>query len=85
MRLTVLYFASLREALGLDRESIELPADVQTVGGLRHWLRMRGGAWEAALAEGRSVRAAVAQRMAEPETVLTEGAEVAFFPPVTGG
>jgi molybdopterin synthase sulfur carrier subunit len=85
MKLTVLYFASLRESLGLDRESLELPAGVHTVGDLRQWLRMRGGAWETALAEGRAVRAAVAQRMAEPDTVLTPGAEVAFFPPVTGG
>jgi molybdopterin synthase sulfur carrier subunit len=85
MKLTILYFASLREALGLDRESVEVPSQVKTVGDLRSWLRARGGVWESALAEGRSVRAAVAQRMAEPDTELTPDVEVAFFPPVTGG
>ena len=62
MKLTILYFASLREALGLDRESVEVPSQVKTVGDLRGWLRARGDVWESALAEGRSVRAAVAQR-----------------------
>jgi len=85
MKLTILYFASLREALGLDREVVEIPSHVKTVGDLRDWLRVRGGVWESALAQGRSVRAAVAQRMAAPDTELTPDAEVAFFPPVTGG
>jgi molybdopterin synthase sulfur carrier subunit len=85
MKLTILYFASLREALGLDREVVEIPSQVKTVGDLRDWLRVRVGAWESALAQGRSVRAAVAQRMAAPDTELTPDAEVAFFPPVTGG
>ena len=85
MKLTILYFASLREALGLDRETVEAPSHVKTVGELRDWLRTRGGVWESALAEGRSVRAAVAQRMAAPDTALAPDAEVAFFPPVTGG
>ena len=85
MKLTILYFASLREVLGVDREVIEVPSQVKTVGDLRAWLRARGGVWESALAQGRSVRAAVAQRMAATDTELTPDVEVAFFPPVTGG
>jgi len=85
MKLTILYFASLREVLGVDREFVEVPSQVKTVGDLRDWLRARGGVWESAFARGRSVRAAVAQRMAAPDTDLTPDAEVAFFPPVTGG
>ena len=85
MKLTILYFASLREVLGVDREVVEVPSQVKTVGDLRDWLRARGGVWESALAQGRSVRAAVAQRMAAPDTDLRPDAEVAFFPPVTGG
>ena len=85
MKLTILYFASLREVLGVDREVVEVPSQVKTVGDLRDWLRARGGVWESALAQGRSVRAAVAQRMAAPDTELTPDAEVAFFPPDTGG
>jgi molybdopterin synthase sulfur carrier subunit len=85
MRVTLLYFASLREAVGIERETIELPADVDTTAGVRAWLRSRGDAWARVLAEGRNVRAAVDQRMAFPDTKIADGAEVAFFPPVTGG
>jgi molybdopterin synthase sulfur carrier subunit len=85
MKLTVLFFASLRETLGRDREIIEVPASVATVGALRIWLHQRGGVWAQALAEGRPVRAALDQAMVGPQAVLHEGAEVAFFPPVTGG
>ena len=85
MNLSVLYFASLREALGVERESIAVPAEVSTVSELRAWLRKRGGAWAQALAEGRNVRAALDQTMLHGDARLRDGAEVAFFPPVTGG
>lgn len=85
MKLRILYFASLRERVGLDQEPVELPGDVADVGALRGWLRARGGAWAEAFAEGRPVRAAVDQAMAGPDAPLRDGAEVAFFPPVTGG
>jgi len=52
---------------------------------LRAHLRSRGGAWEAELAAEKPVRAAVNQDMAQADTVLADGDEVAFFPPVTGG
>jgi molybdopterin synthase sulfur carrier subunit len=85
MRVRILYFASLRESLGVDREEIELPAEVADAAGLRAWLRQRGGPWAEVLAEQRAVRVAVNQSMAAPGTPLAQGAEVAFFPPVTGG
>jgi len=85
MRVTLLYFASLRQALGVERETVELPPDVDTTSRVRAWLRTRGDAWAGALAEGRNVRAAVDQRMAFAETKVADGSEVAFFPPVTGG
>lgn len=85
MNVTILYFASLREALATDRESVRLPAGVATVDALRGWLRERGGAWSEALAAGRAVRASVDRKMAGPDAPLADGAEVAFFPPVTGG
>ena len=81
----VLYFARLREAFGRDRESVELPGDVQNVAGLTAWLRSRGDAWERELAPGKPVRIAVNQDMASAETPVRSGDEVAFFPPVTGG
>jgi molybdopterin synthase sulfur carrier subunit len=85
MKLTILYFAALREALGTGRETIELPPGIGTAGHLRAWLRERGDAWATSLAEHRAVRMAVDRVMAEPGTPLRDGAEVAFFPPVTGG
>jgi molybdopterin synthase sulfur carrier subunit len=85
MRVTLLYFASLREAVGVARETCDLPPGVDTTMRVRAWLRERGGAWAAALAEGRNVRAAVDQVMVGADAPLRDGAEVAFFPPVTGG
>lgn len=85
MKVTVLYFARLREAVGRDREMLELPAEVATVGALRAWLVERGAPWAEAFTEIRRIRAAVAQEMAADDTPLVDGAEVAFFPPVTGG
>lgn len=85
MQINLLFFASLREALQTQQEAVELPAEVVTVGQLRSWLCERGGAWAEALSAERTVRVAVNQNLAASDTVLTEAAEVAFFPPVTGG
>ena len=82
---TVIYFARLRESLGQGTESIQLPAAVRNVEGLRALLVARGGEWERELAPGKPVRAAVNQAMALGDTPVTDGDEVAFFPPVTGG
>jgi molybdopterin synthase sulfur carrier subunit len=85
MKLTVLYFARLREAVQRDRETVDVPADVTTVAALRAWLTTRGEPWASAFGEVKRIRAAVDQAMAQETTRLREGAEVAFFPPVTGG
>lgn len=85
MSLTVLYFASLKEGLGTARESLERPTGVSNAGELRAWLGARGGRWAELLAPQRTVRMAVDQRMAGPDTPIGPDAEVAFFPPVTGG
>lgn len=83
MKLQVRYFASLREALGAA-ETVELP-DGATVGTLRDALLARGGVHAQVLARSRAVRCALNQTMADEAAPLAEGAEVAFFPPVTGG
>lgn len=85
MKVEILYFASVREAVGRDRERVVLPPGIEDTASLRGWLRARGGPWAEALSEARPVRVAVDQSMAGPQTRLHEGAEVAFFPPVTGG
>jgi molybdopterin synthase sulfur carrier subunit len=83
MKVRVLYFAGLREQVGISGEDVEIPAT--TVSGLRSQLMARGGPWQAALAEGKALRVAVNQDMAQPATPVRPGDEVAFFPPVTGG
>ena len=83
MRITVKYFAALREQLGTAQE--ELDTDAATLQALREQLRARGGVWAEALAEGRPLRMALDQTMADGAAALHDGAEVAFFPPVTGG
>ncbi len=85
MQIQLKFFASLREAVGTGSESLAVPADVKTAGEVRELLRARGGAWTEALAEGRALRVAVNQQMADASAPLTEGCELAFFPPVTGG
>jgi molybdopterin synthase sulfur carrier subunit len=81
----LLFFAALREQLGIGAEDIDLPPGVATVAALRAHLRARGGAYEKAFAEKSAVRIAVNQDMAPPTARIKAGDEVAFFPPVTGG
>jgi molybdopterin synthase sulfur carrier subunit len=85
MSVKLLFFAGLREQVGIASEQIELPVDIATVGALRAYLAARGAPWQAALADRRALRIAVNQEMAQPATLLRSGDEVAFFPPVTGG
>lgn len=83
MALTIRYFAALREALGASEV---LPHQAgQTLGGLRDALIARGGRHAELLARGRAVRCALNQVMAAEDTPVPDSAEVAFFPPVTGG
>jgi sulfur-carrier protein len=83
MKVTVKYFASIREVIGVGSEPVETVAS--TLGDLRDALIARGGTHAVALARGRALRVAQNQVMAREDMVLHEGAEVAFFPPVTGG
>jgi len=83
MKIALRYFASLREALGAG-ETLELEAGT-TVGALREQLIARGGPHATALAHGRVLRAALNKQMCGDDAVIADGAEVAFFPPVTGG
>lgn len=81
---TLLYFASVKEKLGIARETVELPADVFDVAGLTSSLRSRGGAWSETLG-ATSLKVAVNQTMAGMNALISDGDEIAFFPPVTGG
>lgn len=83
MKVTVKYFASIREAIGLGSERVETSA--ATLQALRDELIARNGAYAESLAHGRAVRMALDQVMADESAALPDGGEVAFFPPVTGG
>lgn len=85
MNIEIRFFASVREAVGVSTEMVTVPEQVRTVGDVRVWLVERGGAWADVLAEGKAVRMAHNQQMIDAATPITEGSEVAFFPPVTGG
>jgi molybdopterin synthase sulfur carrier subunit len=83
MKVNIKYFASIREAVGSGAESLETTAP--TVAALRDELIARGDGYAESLARGKSVRVALNQTLSDEYAVLVEGAEVAFFPPVTGG
>ena len=83
MNIQVRYFASIREALG-GGEQVELP-DGSTAAALRERLVARSPRHAAALGPSRALRCAVDQTLSDGSAVLRDGAEVAFFPPVTGG
>lgn len=81
--MTVLYFAWLRERIGLGREEVTTAA--ATVADLVEELRAREPRYAAAFADVSAVRVAVDQRMTGFDAPLAGAREVAFFPPVTGG
>jgi molybdopterin synthase sulfur carrier subunit len=83
MKIKLRFFASLREALGAQAE-LELP-DGSRVAEARSALIARGAPFEVALARQRALRAALNQVLCDESAVLSEGDELAFVPPVTGG
>ncbi len=83
MKVRVRYFASIREALG-PGEDLELAA-AGCVGAVRDALLARSERHAAALARSRALRCALNQVLCDETAMVGEGAEVAFFPPVTGG
>jgi molybdopterin synthase sulfur carrier subunit len=83
--LRILYFAWLRERVGVSEESVVPPASVGTVAELMAWLPSRDERHAAAFAQSHLLRCAVNQTFARPTSPIQPGDEVAFFPPVTGG
>lgn len=85
MVIRLLYFASLRERLGVESEALDLPAETTTVADLLDHLRARGDTWAEALDRDRSILVAINQEMARAVDPVADGDEVGIFPPVTGG
>jgi molybdopterin synthase sulfur carrier subunit len=81
----LIYFAWLRDRIGLSEEQVEAPADVRNVGDLLAWLKTRSPGHAEALADLAIVKVAVNQEYAGADQILAPGDEVALFPPVTGG
>ncbi|MGD9543146.1 MAG: molybdopterin converting factor subunit 1 [Methylocystis sp.] len=80
-----LYFAWVRERIGVAEEDIAPPADVATVRQLIEWLSARGEGYAAAFANPATIRAAVDKMHATADAPIGAAREIAFFPPMTGG
>jgi molybdopterin synthase sulfur carrier subunit len=81
----ILYFAWLRETTGCAGESVDLPENIATVRDLIVWQQARGPGYAAAFGNINLVRCAVDQEFAGLDAEIGQAAEIAFFPPVTGG
>lgn len=81
----LVYFAWVRERIGIPEETLAIPADLITIADLARWLKTRGEGYEAAFADETVVRAALDHVHAKPKTPLGTASEIAFFPPMTGG
>lgn len=84
MAVTIWYFARIKEAVNCEKETLQLPDEVESVDDLVNWLSLRGDAWNKALNEGK-VLVAINEAVASRHTMLSDEDEIAFYPPVTGG
>ena len=85
MKLKLVFLAKLRERFGAAEETLIVDSESPTVSDIINLLVARGGAWAEELSMDRSYRIAVNQEMGGFETIVGDGDELAFFPPVTGG
>jgi len=83
MTVNVLYFAWVRERIGLPREAVETEA--ATVSELVEELKTREDRYAAAFADVTALRVALDQELSDFEAPLAGVREIAFFPPMTGG
>jgi len=84
MKIRIRYFASIRESLGRADDTLEVPVGA-SAGQARDLLRARDALHAETLSRARSVRIALDQTLCDEAALLSEGCELAFFPPVTGG
>jgi len=85
MKVKLFYFARVREAIGVDREELDLASDIKTVSDLIEVLKGRGRHWQDMFSMSTKFRMAVNQEMVEATHKINANDEVAFFPPITGG
>ncbi|MEG3165142.1 molybdopterin converting factor subunit 1 [Sphingomonas sp. PB2P19] len=85
MALQMLYFAWVRERVGIAEERVDPPAEVTTVAELVDWLAAQDDSHARAFAERGRLRAAVDQNFVALDAPIAGAREIAIFPPVTGG
>ena len=81
----LLYFAWVRERIGLAEEEIDPPAGVATIGELVAWLTQRGEGYAYAFENPKVIRAAIDRKHVRADASIAAAGEIAFFPPMTGG
>jgi molybdopterin synthase sulfur carrier subunit len=79
------YFAWVRERVGKQEEDVEIPANVGTAGELMAWLSSRGEEYAHAFENPKVIRVAIDRTHVKPHAAIKGAAEIAFFPPMTGG
>ena len=85
MKMKLRYFAWVRERIGKPEEELDIPPAVGTVDDLMAWLIARGDEYAYAFENRKVIRAAIDQKHVRPDTLIKGAAEIAFFPPMTGG
>ncbi len=85
MRLHLVYFAWVRERIGKDGESLDFPGSAITVAGVIRALAARGPGYASAFEDLSCLRFACDQEFIDIDASIHDGAELAIFPPVTGG
>jgi molybdopterin synthase sulfur carrier subunit len=81
----LVYFAWVRERIGVPEEEIALPPGIETVRDLLHWLKGRGEEYASALAHDEVIRVALDHEHTDHDARLGGAREIALFPPMTGG
>ena len=82
MTITILYFAAVREIVGVDEEKLELPVGVATIDALCTHLQRVRPALDGRLGH---VRFARNEEFARGDDAIADGDVVALIPPVAGG
>ena len=80
----LVYFAWVREQVGLDEENVDLPEGVETIADLMAWLSSRGDNYSI-FNQAHALRAAINQEHVDHDTTIRDAREIALFPPMTGG
>lgn len=85
MKVKLLYFAKIKELVGLDNETIDLPSNIITFNELKNYFILRGAPWSEIFLPQNATRCALNQNLMDSNFTIEAGSEIAFFPPITGG